>query len=175
MWKKWINHYENFQDEFQDSMKRFGKIGGLRLWIICALRDEPKNGVEIMDTIQERHGSMHGNHPYAHHGRKRAWRPSPGSVYPMLKKMVEEDLVIKMEDGRYNLTFNGKEIITEVFNFQVTQTQGNRFTAEHALTEIDSYISYLEDMKEDRLIPHKTKLKTLIERLKKIENSLNED
>jgi DNA-binding PadR family transcriptional regulator len=32
------------------------------------------------------------------------WRPSPGSVYPMLDEMVKDGLVKKREDGKYELT-----------------------------------------------------------------------
>jgi DNA-binding PadR family transcriptional regulator len=171
MWKKWIDFY----GEFQDSMQRFGKFGGLRLWILCALRDGPKNGVEIMDAIQERHEKLHERHPYGYHGGKhRGWRPSPGSIYPMLKKMVEEDLIIKMEDGRYDLAATGQEFVNEMFQKETPQ-HSKRFTAESALKELDSYVSYLEDLKEEKLIPHREEIGKLAERLKKLEKSLHEN
>ena len=32
------------------------------------------------------------------------WRPSPGSVYPLLEDLSTEKLVKKRDDGRYELT-----------------------------------------------------------------------
>src|SRR5437870_13872876 len=63
---------------------------GLRHWIIAILRRSPKNGAEIMDEIE---GMTQG-----------WWRPSPGSVYPLLDGMVTDELIKKMDDGLYELT-----------------------------------------------------------------------
>ena len=41
-----------------------------------------------------------------------------------------------------------------------------------ALTEMDGYVSYLEDLKKDRLASHKELVGELSGRLKKIEESL---
>ena len=188
MWDKWTNIY----GELQKNLKKFGKFGGLRIWILCALKDGPKNGVEIMDAIQEKHDSMHrryhhgnqgtfdrdpfrrGDMTYGnHHEHHRSWRPSPGSVYPMLKKMVEESLIVKREDGKYELADMGTEILDEMFNFRRGFSgQNGKFTAERALNEIDSYVSYLEDLKEEKLLPHKEEIDELSKRLKKIKESL---
>ena len=40
---------------------------------------------------------------------KVSWRPSNGSIYPMLKKMVNEGMINKRDDGRYELSENGKD------------------------------------------------------------------
>src|SRR2546422_758937 len=59
---------------------------GLRHWILAILRRSPKNGAEIMDEIE---GMTQG-----------WWRPSPGSVYPLLDGMVTDGLIKKMDEWR---------------------------------------------------------------------------
>src|SRR5712691_3664489 len=63
---------------------------GLRTWIISILANTPKNGAEIMDEIETMTQGW--------------WRPSPGSVYPLLDQMTQEELLKKRDDGRYELT-----------------------------------------------------------------------
>src|SRR5881628_818289 len=58
---------------------------GLRTWIISILANAPKNGAEIMDEIETMTQGW--------------WRPSPGSVYPLLEQMTQEDLLKKRDDG----------------------------------------------------------------------------
>ncbi len=66
------------------------KRGGLRAWILALLRQSPKNGTEIMDHIE-----------MASQGW---WRPSPGSVYPLLEELSRDGFIRKREDGRYEMT-----------------------------------------------------------------------
>src|SRR5213592_917424 len=67
---------------------------GLRTWIISILANAPKNGAEIMDEIETMTQGW--------------WRPSPGSVHPLLDQMTQEDLLKKRDDGRYELTANAQ-------------------------------------------------------------------
>jgi len=192
MWDNWRDKLSSLKD-FHDRLEELGKLGGLRIWIIHVLDDGPKNGVEIMDAIQEHHESIHemrdermrlmtDDKHYQQHLQRRlrhaSRRPSPGSVYPMLKKMVTEGLIIKQEDGRYKLTDKGQEMAYKIFGrFKSYTEQMDRGAqaVERALTEIDSYVSYLEDIKKEKLIPHEELIRELSERLKKIEKSLKEE
>ncbi len=180
---------ENFPEELQHRIELVSKMqrfGGLRVMILHVLEDGPKNGVEIMDAIQkhreERHKMRQKSHRHHHHHRMRvpgSKRPSPGSIYPMLKKMVEEDLVIKGDHGRYQLTANGQDTAQKIFgHFQGVHRKGKGprvFTVEDALTQIDSYISYLEDIKREKLVPHEEQLRILIDRLTKVIDTLPEE
>lgn len=179
---------KNFSEAMQrriEMISKMQKFGGLRIMILHVLEDGPKNGVEIMDTIQkhrEERYKMKERGPRHHHhhrmGMPGSKRPSPGSIYPMLKKMVEEDLVEKGEDGRYNLTANGQDTAQKIFgHFQGghRKDKGPRvFTVEDALTQIDSYISYLEDIKIEKLVPHEEQMRILLERLSKVIETLPE-
>src|ERR1700727_1315342 len=60
--------------------------GDVRLAALRLLAEEPRNGCQLMQTIEERSG---GN-----------WRPSPGSMYPTLSQLEDEGLIRTVdEDG----------------------------------------------------------------------------
>ena len=67
--------------------------GDIRVAILHLLAEEPMHGYQIMQEISERSG-----------GR---WQPSPGSIYPTLQQLSDEDLIEAMDqDGKkvYHLT-----------------------------------------------------------------------
>lgn len=71
--------------------------GDVRLALLRLLAEEPRNGYQLMQVIEERSG-----------GR---WRPSPGSVYPTLAQLEDQGLVRVTEqaDTRlYELTDAGR-------------------------------------------------------------------
>jgi DNA-binding PadR family transcriptional regulator len=53
--------------------------GFLRVYILATLSKGPATGYEIMQRIEER--------------TEGAWRPGPGTIYPLLKSLVREKLV----------------------------------------------------------------------------------
>ncbi|MFZ0043311.1 MAG: PadR family transcriptional regulator, partial [Solirubrobacteraceae bacterium] len=72
--------------------------GDVRLAILRLLAEEPANGYQLMQTIEERSGGT--------------WRPSPGSVYPTLAQLEDEGLVRSTEgDGgrHFEITDAGRE------------------------------------------------------------------
>jgi DNA-binding PadR family transcriptional regulator len=72
--------------------------GDVRLGLLLLLAEEPRNGYQLMQTIEERSG-----------GR---WRPSPGSVYPTLSQLEDEGLIRATEaDGarQFEITDAGRE------------------------------------------------------------------
>ena len=76
--------------------------GDVRLALLMLLGEEPRNGYQLMQTIEERSG-----------GR---WRPSPGSVYPTLSQLEDEGLIRGVErDGTklFELTDLGRERLGE--------------------------------------------------------------
>ena len=76
--------------------------GDVRLALLHALADEPLNGYQLMQIIEERSG-----------GR---WRPSPGSVYPALAQLEDQGFVRSVErDGQklFELTDAGREHLSE--------------------------------------------------------------
>lgn len=76
--------------------------GDVRMALLLLLAEEPRNGYQLMQTIEERSG-----------GR---WRPSPGSVYPTLSQLEDEGLIRGIErDGTklFEITDQGRERVDE--------------------------------------------------------------
>ena len=126
------------------------KRRGLRIWVISMLERTPKNGAEIMDEIE----SM----------TRGWWRPSPGSVYPLLEGLVQEGLIKRRDDGKYELTQKAREEIGLPFGMHGGQPR----TIEDMINEIGGYVSYFEDLgrsDKSRIDPHKDKIKSVADRL----------
>jgi DNA-binding PadR family transcriptional regulator len=76
--------------------------GDVRTAILLLLAEEPRNGYQLMQEIEDRSDGV--------------WRPSPGSVYPALQQLEDEGLVRTVEtDGRklFELTDAGRELVAE--------------------------------------------------------------
>jgi DNA-binding PadR family transcriptional regulator len=114
------------------------------------LRQEPRNGAEIMNQIES-----------ASHGH---WRPSPGSIYPLLDQLCKEESISKREDGRYEITEKGKKEFKWPYEMYSNQPR----SADGAIEELNSYLSYLEDLKRmdpSKINPNIAKLKNVRDRL----------
>ncbi len=76
--------------------------GDIRAVILSVLSEGPSNGYSIIKTIAERSGGV--------------WRPSPGSVYPTLQQLVDEELIEATGEGRrteYDLTDAGRDYVKQ--------------------------------------------------------------
>jgi DNA-binding PadR family transcriptional regulator len=76
--------------------------GDIRAAILALLREEPRNGYQIMQELKQRSQGI--------------WNPSPGSVYPALQLLEDERLIANEEGsgGRvYALTSQGKAYVKE--------------------------------------------------------------
>ncbi|RWZ58471.1 PadR family transcriptional regulator [Labedella populi] len=76
--------------------------GDVRLAILSLLADGPTNGYGLIKSIAER--------------SEGTWRPSPGSVYPTLQQLVDEDLILAEESGSktvYALSETGSAYVAE--------------------------------------------------------------
>ncbi len=72
--------------------------GDVRLALLRLLAEEPRNGYQLMQAIEERSEGL--------------WRPSPGSVYPTLAQLEDEGLIRSVEaEGarRFEITDPGRE------------------------------------------------------------------
>ncbi len=98
--------------------------GDVRLALLRLLAEQPANGYQLMQTIEERSG-----------GR---WRPSPGSVYPTLSQLEDEGLIRSVEaegSRRFEITDTGREHLEtraeEPEPWKPADEEG-----EHAITEL---------------------------------------
>ena len=46
------------------------------------------------------------------------WKPSPGMIYPMLGRLLDEGLIEQMDDGRYKITQKGIDMIKNIESVQ---------------------------------------------------------
>ena len=92
-------HHEHHEHHGHHERWAGGRVpkGNVRGLLLAALLEGPAHGYELMRRLEEQAG-----------GR---WRPSPGSVYPLLQLLEDEGLVQGTEqDGRrvYELTETGR-------------------------------------------------------------------
>ena len=76
--------------------------GDVRAAALLLLEEEPRNGYQLMQEIEQRSDG--------------AWRPSPGSVYPALQQLEDEGLVRTRESESrrlYELTDSGRAYVEE--------------------------------------------------------------
>ncbi len=98
------------------------------------------------------------------------WRPSPGSIYPMLKRMVDEGVLSRSQENKYSLTAIGREEIDHSWPWLDSHAPAPH-SVEGAIETISSYTSYLEDLarsKDKRLADNAGQIKELGLRLSKL-------
>jgi DNA-binding PadR family transcriptional regulator len=59
--------------------------GLLQFYILHRISERPTHGYEIAQDIEEK--------------TEGAWRPAPGSIYPMLKKLLDENMIRSVSSG----------------------------------------------------------------------------
>jgi DNA-binding PadR family transcriptional regulator len=123
---------------------------GLRMWVVSLLARAPKTGAEIMDAIEEMTQGW--------------WRPSPGSIYPLMSALEQEGLIRKREDGRYELTEQSRREL----GWTPGMPRGQPHGIEEMLNEMDGYVSYFEDLNRT----DKTKLQAYRDGMRRIAERL---
>ncbi|MGC8586606.1 MAG: PadR family transcriptional regulator [Candidatus Micrarchaeia archaeon] len=131
----------------------FGRRGALRPIVLSLLGESPKSGAELMDAIESLY----------------EWRPSPGSLYPLLDELESEGLIRKQNE-RYELVekYKGGEFWPRGF--------GAPLSTFDIIARIDSWIGYFEEMQRrnpkfieayaDKLAEIKERLDALLEKKK---------
>jgi DNA-binding PadR family transcriptional regulator len=74
--------------------------GFSRYFILELLKKTPHTGKEIIDYAVEQSNGI--------------WKPSPGLIYPLLGRLLDEGLIEETKDGKYQLTEKGKETSDDV-------------------------------------------------------------
>lgn len=74
--------------------------GFSRYFILELLKKKPHTGKEIIDYATEQSNGT--------------WKPSPGLIYPLLGRLLDEKLIEETSTGRYKLTQNGIKTAEDV-------------------------------------------------------------
>jgi DNA-binding PadR family transcriptional regulator len=86
-----------------DWFSRVGSViprGFSRHYILGLLKEQSMTGKEIIDkAILQSDGK---------------WRPSPGLIYPLLGRLLEEGLIDEIQNGKYKITGKGLEIAADI-------------------------------------------------------------
>jgi len=76
--------------------------GDVRAAVLVLLEEQPRNGYQLIQELTERSNE--------------SWRPSPGSIYPVLQQLEDEGLVEVSATGSgrtYGLTKAGRELVDD--------------------------------------------------------------
>ncbi len=76
--------------------------GDVRAAVLVLLEEKPSNGYQLIQELTER--------------SHETWRPSPGSIYPVLQQLEDEGLVQTLASGTgrtYALSDEGRRVVSE--------------------------------------------------------------
>ena len=142
--------------------------GFSRYFILELLKEKEFSGKEIID--------------YAINQSNGIWKPSPGLIYPLLGRLLDEELIDETKEGKYKLTKKGIETAKDVDKvndivkkqLEVLFRLGNvgRFVAMDLLEKMSTMGSILSsnisNMTEDEMQRYR---KFLVDELEKIDKS----
>ncbi|BFH72329.1 PadR family transcriptional regulator [Sulfurisphaera javensis] len=123
--------------------KQKGRLRNIILWLLW---QSPKRGIDIIDDIYKMTWGW--------------WKPSPGSVYPLLNKMEEEGVIERVSDGKYRITQKGIEEIKELLPSRYSGS------IEDAVEELEGLVQYFKETDKDKLSLYKDRI---LEALKSME------
>lgn len=112
------------------------------------------------------------------------WRPSPGLIYPMLGRLLEEGLITETDTGKYTITEKGLDIASDIESVRhIIQKQldvmlrvGNvgRFMALDLIDKVATIGSTLSSNLDRMTVQEKNKYREfLISELKKLDGQQN--
>ena len=147
--------------------------GFSRYFILELLKKKPHTGKEIINYAEEQSNGI--------------WKPSPGLIYPLLGRLLDEGLIDETEDGRYQLTEKGKETAQDVDKvndivkkqLDVLFRLGNvgRFVAMDMLEKISAMGSILssnfENMTNEETKKYREFLESELEKIKDKDSKTN--
>ena len=88
---------------FREWTQRVGSAvprGFSRYYILQQLKKQPHTGKEIINSAVE---ASSGD-----------WKPSPGLIYPLLGRLLDEGLIEENKNGKYQITKNGERILVDM-------------------------------------------------------------
>src|SRR3989304_5668394 len=74
--------------------------GFSRYFILEVLKKKPSTGKEIINAAIAQSGGK--------------WKPSPGLIYPLLGRLLDENLIEETKDGKYQITRKGRAMTDDL-------------------------------------------------------------
>ena len=93
---------------FEEWAQRVGSAvprGFSRYYILQQLKKQPHTGKEIIDSANEASAGE--------------WKPSPGLIYPLLGRLLDEGLIEENGNGKYQITDKGQVILADMQNWKM--------------------------------------------------------
>lgn len=84
-------------------IQRVGSVvprGFSRYFILETLKKDPCTGKEIIDSAVKQSGGK--------------WKPSPGLIYPLLGRLLDDNLIEETKDGKYQITKKGRAMTDDL-------------------------------------------------------------
>ena len=142
--------------------------GFSRYYVLSLLKEQQMTGKEIIESASRESNGM--------------WKPSPGLVYPLLGRLLQEGLIEENASGKYTITKKGIEMLNDLSSIQdvikkqldVLMKIGNagRFLALDVLDRVTSMGVMLSDNLDKMGKEDKEKYrKFLLTALKKLEEA----
>jgi len=143
--------------------------GYSRYFVLELLKKKPHTGKQIIDYAVEQSQGM--------------WKPSPGLIYPLLGRLLDEGLIEETKDGKYQITRKGKvtsqdvdkinDIVKKQLDVLFRVSNVGRFVAMDVLEKIFTMGSVLSSNVENITEQETKKYKKFLEsELKKIDGKL---
>ena len=132
--------------------------GFIRYHVLEALNQKPMSGSELMEEIEKNTGGF--------------WKPSPGSIYPLLAWLQDNSYVKELpsENGlkRYELTESGKSLLAEQEKIR------RKFSEEAGFMPGQFFDSFLMKIPPEKLVEIRGSMKRLAKAMFQVGNTLRE-
>jgi DNA-binding PadR family transcriptional regulator len=114
--------------------------GFTRYYVLYLLSETPLTGKEIIKEAEAKSDGV--------------WSPSPGLVYPLLGRLLDDELIMEVDEGRFICTSKGRRALLNYNDFQehleqqlkmvqklgVSMFTTGKFLAEEAVYRITSVV-----------------------------------
>ena len=112
-----------------DPSRAFRRYGGMRFYVLWLLRAKSMKGSEIINEIESQTMGW--------------WRPSPGTIYPLLSALEKEGYILRDSKLRYSLSEKAK---SEFFPRNYGSNHDiPKSTISRAVKDLDACVTLLED------------------------------
>ncbi|MFP3347511.1 MAG: PadR family transcriptional regulator [Sulfolobaceae archaeon] len=125
--------------------KQRGRLRSIILWL---LYQSPKRGIDIIDDVYKMTWGF--------------WKPSPGSVYPLLSKMEEDGVIRKIDGERYTITDKGIKEIEEILPLK------HRSSIDDAVEELEGLSAFFGEVDKTQLSQYKERIEKALRKIEEV-------